>query len=162
MSSYVRFLLKSTNHHGVHSPFVYSYLTQCLYLRPRLAKDTIENLILKSVPYFNFNCLELGPYSHLKKQLENGETLKYEEGKKLDLICFEEIAQLSLNNLTSHNTVKNESMLVIPNIHGSKDQFLQWEKLRTETIFTVSIDFYVCGVLFFRKEQEKEHFIIRL
>ena len=29
--SYIKFLLKSTNQHGVHSPFVYKLVTQCFY-----------------------------------------------------------------------------------------------------------------------------------
>lgn len=28
---YIKFLLKSTNQHGVHSPFVYQFVTKCLY-----------------------------------------------------------------------------------------------------------------------------------
>ena len=29
--SYIKFLLRSTNQHGVHSPFVYNFVTKCLY-----------------------------------------------------------------------------------------------------------------------------------
>ena len=29
--AYIKFLLKSTNQHGVHSPFVYDFITKCLY-----------------------------------------------------------------------------------------------------------------------------------
>ena len=29
--SYLRFLLKSTNQHGVHSPFVFNLVTRCFY-----------------------------------------------------------------------------------------------------------------------------------
>jgi len=31
IQSYIRFRLKSTNHHGVHSPFVFNLLTKCFY-----------------------------------------------------------------------------------------------------------------------------------
>ena len=29
--AYIKFLLKSTNQHGVHSPFVYNLVTKCFY-----------------------------------------------------------------------------------------------------------------------------------
>lgn len=31
ITSYIKFLVKSTNQHGVHSPFVYNLLTKCIY-----------------------------------------------------------------------------------------------------------------------------------
>ena len=31
IQSYLKFLLKSTNQHGIHSPFVYNLITQCFY-----------------------------------------------------------------------------------------------------------------------------------
>ncbi len=41
--AYLKFLLKSTNHHGVHSPFVYNLLTKCLYIKEkRPAFEIIE------------------------------------------------------------------------------------------------------------------------
>lgn len=33
IKTFVQYLLKSTNHHGVHSPFVYAFVTQCLYAK---------------------------------------------------------------------------------------------------------------------------------
>lgn len=42
--SYVRFLWHSKNEHGVHSPFVFSLLTQCLYDRkPKAAYTLLQN-----------------------------------------------------------------------------------------------------------------------
>lgn len=43
IKQYFRFLLQSTNHHGVHSPFVYQLVTKCLYDRSQHA----DYLVLK-------------------------------------------------------------------------------------------------------------------
>ena len=52
LKSYIKFILKSTNEHGVHSPFVYSLLTKCIYNKQH--KDTKKHLISKKkqiIPY---------------------------------------------------------------------------------------------------------------
>ena len=38
LKSYIKFLLTSTNEHGVHSPFVYSLLTKCIYKKEGIDK----------------------------------------------------------------------------------------------------------------------------
>ena len=40
--SYLRFLVRSTNQHGVHSPFVYDFVTKGLY------RKSIENNIIET------------------------------------------------------------------------------------------------------------------
>ena len=63
LKSYLSFLLKSTNEHGVHSPFVFDFVTKCLYNKQLLAdllpifsstslsKKQIQ-LLLKIIYYF--------------------------------------------------------------------------------------------------------------
>ena len=41
--SYLQFLLKSTNQHGVHSPFVYDFVTKCLYNNQLIPKKELKH-----------------------------------------------------------------------------------------------------------------------
>ena len=44
IKNYLKFILKSTNHHGVHSPFVYNLVTQCLYDKSNYSEyNTLRN-----------------------------------------------------------------------------------------------------------------------
>ena len=44
IKSFIAFLLKSTNQHGVHSPFVYQLVTQCFYNKEKFsAYKTLDN-----------------------------------------------------------------------------------------------------------------------
>ena len=53
-------------------------------------------------------------------------------------------------------------MVVVDNLRTSKAAFNQWVHLIAQAHITVSIDCYSLGILFFRQEQVKEHFTIRL
>lgn len=44
LKSYIKFILTSTNEHGVHSPFVYSLLTKCIYKKQRFNKKLNAHL----------------------------------------------------------------------------------------------------------------------
>jgi len=70
--SYLKFLFKSTNQHGVHSPFVYSLVTKCFYDEKRhdaydkisaYKKDLLKNTSEISVT-------DLGPGSRVTKSKE--------------------------------------------------------------------------------------------
>ena len=55
----------------------------------------------------------------------------------------------------------NNSILAINNIHQSKKMEEVWKKIITLKEVTISIDLFFIGLVFFRKEQVKENFIIR-
>ncbi|MEN8126127.1 MAG: class I SAM-dependent methyltransferase, partial [Bacteroidota bacterium] len=39
IKSYLKFLLSSTNQHGIHSPFVYDLTTKCFYVSSKEVND---------------------------------------------------------------------------------------------------------------------------
>ncbi len=240
LQSYLKFLWSATNHHGVHSPFVYRLVTQCLYdqknypeytflkshrnelesgnssipksaysiFRPRI--NTIDlstrkaKLVFRLSHYFQPDTiLEIGTSSGLattalalgaKKaktssiytssnnltqwdnsldikptavaamdfstllsevHLKGGTTLSYfnKPNSKLELLNEFERGIAS---------VQNNSVWIFKGIHQTKELESAWETISKHPKVKVSIDTYAFGIVFFRSEQEKEHFVIRL
>ena len=56
----------------------------------------------------------------------------------------------------------NDSVFIINDMYGSKKMTEAWDILKNHKAVTVSIDSFFWGFLFFRKEQSKQHFTIRL
>ena len=250
---YIKFLFKSTNQHGVHSPFVYDLVTKCFYdkthynvyskllnYRKSLLKNkqqieitdfgsgsrvfkskfrTVQSiakhsgstlkrtkLLFRLVQYFKpQHLLELGSSLGIAT---HAMALGYPEGKVTSVEGCPNISdftsqQLSNNTITNvsiktgefdtlltelknntydlvffdgnHNKkatlsyfnslidkAHNDSVFIFDDIHWSKDMTEAWEHIKTHPKVTVSIDTFFWGLIFFRKEQAKENFIIRL
>tara|TARA_R110002012_G_scaffold11955_6_gene53485 strand:- start:887 stop:1660 length:774 start_codon:yes stop_codon:yes gene_type:complete len=58
--------------------------------------------------------------------------------------------------------VHNNSVIVFDDIYWSKDMTTAWQQIIANDIVTLSIDTFQWGLVFFRKEQAKQHFIIRI
>ena len=58
-------------------------------------------------------------------------------------------------------TITNDSVWVFDDIHWSKGMEEAWKIIKNHPKVTVTIDTFQWGIIFFRKEQEKEHFVIR-
>jgi predicted O-methyltransferase YrrM len=59
-------------------------------------------------------------------------------------------------------TISNESVWIFDDIHWSLEMEEAWEIIKNHPRVTVSIDTFQWGIVFFRYEQEKEHFVIRI
>ena len=253
IKSRLNFLLKSSNQHGIHSPFVYDLITKCFYdktpfsayhnlkaLRNKLIynQDLVkikhyseaskvfqsnhqkistivkcegssykkQKQLYRITNYFKpKNVLELGTSLGLgsaamaidsnnsiittievnknisaiaKKvfksyQLKNiqidtssfKDFFKKSNYENLDLVyldgtCDKESTIENFNSLLKHS--HNESVFIINNIYWSKEMTEAWNIIKKQKEITVSIDTFYWGFLFFRKEQPKQHFTIRL
>lgn len=58
------------------------------------------------------------------------------------------------------STITNDSVWIFDDIHWSKDMEDAWEIIKNHPQVTVTIDTFQWGIVFFRKEQKKEHFVI--
>ncbi|MFJ1328563.1 hypothetical protein [Capnocytophaga canimorsus] len=170
---YLRFWMRSKNQHGVHSPFVYDFVTRCLY-RPNLKikKNNTNHhskqlrLLLKIVDYFDVKCIA-SDVSQLADVLQtHGFTLHVThfpptaETEKFDLVLLHQATEkISVKGLL--RLLKNDSILIINNIHSHKNKAL-WNELVNHPLVSVSIDVFRQGYIFIRKEQRKEHFTLRM
>ena len=252
--SYLRFLFKSTNKHGVHSPFVFDIINNCLnkkasknqyikhlHYRKRLKlnrnlisvtdfgagskvfKDNLRpiykiakyaglskkraRLLINIVNYFKpKNVLEIGTSvglataaMHLGNSnskiitLEGCPNTMNVAKNQFDYFAFHNIETVvgefcsSFSKLRFESTldfvyfdgnhqkeatlkyfefclqhVNNNSVFVFDDIHWSKNMEEAWKVIKNHPKVTVTIDTFQWGIVFFRKEQEKEHFTIRV
>ncbi len=254
IKSYFVFLIKSTNKHGIHSPFVYNLVTKCFNKKTAVHKlqllNSIRNILYKNnytievndfgngskvfksnirkiskiakiagiskkrasllirvVEYFNpTSILELGSslglgtsslsignpnakiislegckntakiaqetfnsFNLLNIQLIIGEfnnTLpKVLLENKFDLIYFDgnhqKEATLNYFNVCL-NSAHNNSVFIFDDINWSKEMQEAWIEIKNHPKVTVTIDTYFWGFVFFRTEQVKQHFTIRV
>ena len=253
IKSRLNFLLKSSNQHGIHSPFVYDLITKCFYDKTpfsayhnlkALRNELIYNQDLVKVKHYSeaskvfqsnhqkISTIVKGEGSSYKKQKQlyritnyfkpknvlelgtsvglgsaamaiasNNSIIKTVEVNKnisdiakkvfksyqlkniqidtssfkdffkksnyenLDLVyldgtCDKESTIENFNSLLKYS--HNESVFIINNIYWSKEMTEAWNIIKKQKEITVSIDTYYLGFLFFRKEQPKQHFTIRL
>lgn len=162
LKSYLKFLLKSTNQHGVHSPFIFNYLTQCLYTKPKLSKEKTYDVLFKSIPYFKAKHISIQGNSQLKNLVFGKHPDSLENDSLIDILYFESPLNQNPNEVFSNFQLHNDSLVLFNNIYESRDARVNWLKFTRSELVTVSMDVFHCGLIFIRKEQVKQHFTIRI
>ena len=251
--SYIKFLFHATNQHGVHSPFIYDFVTKCLYDKgkykayeklkvyrnnlkhsnktlqvndlgegskvlhatKRSVKKMINTsssskkesqLIYKTARYFNSKAiLELGTSLGMGAYalaLSNNESkvTTIEGCPNTSNFTKKQFKTLNIHNTTfltgdfttiiprlkdesfdviffdgHHNKAatiqyfeslltkaKNETVFIFDDMYWSKGMTEAWHYIKNHIAVTVTVDCFHLGFVFFRKEQAKEHFKIRV
>lgn len=248
---YIQFLIKSTNQHGVHSPFIFDVITKCFYNKTNYTDyqelKAYRNALLKNketilitdlgsgskktnkterriselartagtplkraqlgyrlTQYFKpEHILELGTslgiatqamhLGHPKTQittiegcsnlskftqgaLTNYKNIQFLTGdfskhlkngnqQSWDCIFFDgnHTKQATLNYFeTLLPAAHNDTIFIFDDIYWSKGMTEAWEIIKQHPKVTATIDTFFWGFVFFRKEQGKEHFTIRV
>ncbi len=251
---YLKFLLKSKNKHGIHSPFVYQLVSDCFYDKTdkkwyktlhRYRKSLLNNHTVIAIEDFGAGSKSLrshqrkvsdiaknagitkiraqllgrlSTYFEAKHILEIGtsvgigtaalslsnpnstiitlegckntatiakENFEFFNLKNIEVVVgnFSSTLAQTLNNKTfdlvffdgNHQKqptidyfeqclahTHHNSVFVFDDIYWSKGMQDAWQYIINHPKVTVSIDTYYWGLVFFRKEQVKEHFVVRV
>jgi predicted O-methyltransferase YrrM len=251
-TDYIQYLWKAANEHGVHSPFVYEWVTKVLYDKhayqdytpiEQLKKDARSNhtklsfidlgagnqkestisrlasrsavptkygrLLFRMARWFQpTRVIELGTSlgfgtSYIAQGLGNNGHLDSIEGSpEIATIAEQHISKLGLSSLaTVHkgsiderlpelftynstfdmayidanhrlaptlsyfnffaNHATDSSFIIFDDIYWSEEMKEAWKQIQQDERIQVSIDLFRFGIVFFRRQQAKEHFIIR-
>lgn len=246
--AYLKFWLKSTNEHGVHSPFVYQLVTRCFYDQAdhlAYVKLGEQNRIwYKRIHQLSFSGTEqmgepfgeckasgmklrqakllnrLVRYLNVERILEFGSSLGLKPAamatsNKVNVVSVDACAMttdLARQNLLDWNLTNvevrggslatgidyisskkvgesfdliyidlaqqqervlesfrmllsfthNDTLIIFEGIHDSLSAEMIWEEIVGQSEVRVSIDTFKWGLVFFRREQVKEHFVIRV
>jgi hypothetical protein len=157
---YLFFLFSATNQHGVHSPFVFTFVTKCLYKKQKYNTSKSLNTALKMLEYFNiFNVRFKDMNTELSEEIEKKFPKIVTDESSINFIYLETLSLTNLEFLEKFNDFNNETVVFINTINKT---YKRWNTLILSKKFTVTIDTFHSGILFFRREQEKEHFKIRI
>ena len=77
----------------------------------------------------------------------------------LDAVVFKDFILMVILEMIASNKVHNNTLFLIQDLKNNRHE---WNKAILHPRITISIDAYVLGLIFIRKEQVKEHFTIRL
>ena len=72
---------------------------------------------------------------------------------------FDSITNEKLEQLLK--TTENDRFWILENIHANQAAEAFWSNLKSNPKVTVTVDTFHFGLVFFRKEQVEEHFILR-
>ena len=118
---------------------------QCQLQLQKFKFDNVNSVVTEFEKYF----------SEIKQRLETENfDLIYFDGnhsKKATFAYFELLLP----------TITNDSVWIFDDIHWSLEMEEAWEIIKNHPKVTVTIDTFQWGFVFFRYEQEKEHFVIR-
>ena len=160
MFSYLQFLVKSTNQHGVHSPFVYNYITKGFYEQKNnfCILNKTNRWLLNSIQYFQPKTIYVSNIN-LLNDIKEISVEKTVDLSNADLILDHYTLENHARILQTINNMNNSQLLLIASYSSYPKSF--FNELRKNPEITLVVDFYYGCLISKRTEQPKQNFFIR-
>lgn len=164
--NYFKFWWKSSNEHGVHSPFVFNLLTKGLYPKDsRWKKLAKKNAFPQRVLayYAPKHIAIIGVEQKIEVTSTVVTCFKPSQGKS-DLIWIGSSLdqQSALTSDILYAAMHNDTVLMFDRRKENSVVVQLWEDVVSDERFIVTLDFYYFGLAFIRSEQLKQHFTLRM
>lgn len=182
----ISYYLTAKNQYSLHSPFVFDFY--CNVLSPRLKRADLEKSGLPRLWRKNIAlCYKLADYYGLPnvvfdealssvhgnvsawldgvrnctsfEMMELGMNDGFRGEKVGVLVCRPENFEGWMERLS--DKISNDTVFVIPEVHGSPHDESRWGEMMRDGRVTLSLDVFSAGLLFFRKELSRQHFLLR-
>lgn len=80
-----------------------------------------------------------------------------------ELLFIDRADRATIDKLIVHNSnIANDTVVFINGIYRTENSHKLWKDIKELKRVKVTIDLFYCGLVFFRREQVKEHFKIRI
>ncbi|GGG33509.1 O-methyltransferase [Christiangramia forsetii] len=137
--------------------------------KEQFAKYQLNNIQLINAQFENALSQLNSDLNNRQQKTENRQLLapnsEFQTARKFDLIYFDGNHQKAATLDYFENllpTTHNNSVFIFDDIHWSQEMEEAWEEIKAHPEVTVSIDTFQWGLVFFRKQQVKQDFAIRV
>jgi hypothetical protein len=159
-ADYIKHRLTAKSRHGTHSPFVYKLVDEVIY--DFSIKKVYEDLEKQRKKLLNDGKVSLSPrLAQLLYRLANNHPPL---SPQLDFVYVngDRTKETTLNYFYTYLLKVHEgSLLVFNDIYRNKGMKVAWEEIKSHPQVTVTIDLFWMGLVYFKKDQVKEHFKIK-
>ena len=151
--------------HGVHSPFVFNFISSILNSKELSEEAASANKYLALVNrMIDFH--KPAVVIEIEASSNQVQALKEIDGSEAIGLFYlkqnKNAADLMIYFNAAIKKVNTQSILIFDGIYESKEMEANWEKIKIHNDVKLTIDLYKLGIVFFRQEQlEKENFTIR-
>ncbi len=160
--SYLKFYITASNAHGIHSPFIYDFVTKGLYSNSSYSHGKSMDILLRYISYFTPQTIELNGANETLKKVLLEEFPFLEFSTSSETIYFD-LSSESLQHMFHLEDIDlNNKILFFDRIRQNKKTKKIWKSILETKDHFISVDLYYCGILFFKPTQAKQHFRIRI